>query len=191
LIEKSIAFWESVEDAFCEELGVSYNTFGYIFHIENKIDDSLIFYKKALACKLKAYGEQNVAIANALNNIGDVSLHLDNATAANYYQKAKNIYMAVQGETHPNVAKMDISIACALNNMDLYEIAKQHLKDAFEILVPLSHPEIERASIIANAVYYVGKYKMPIKDWIASLLPKGYGIQLSEVDTNDLLKKPW
>jgi tetratricopeptide (TPR) repeat protein len=63
------------------------------------------FHERALAIKLKIFGEEHADTADSLNNLGSVYQDLgDDAKAKEFYERALTIKLKIFGEEHADTA---------------------------------------------------------------------------------------
>jgi len=188
-LDCALAFLETDEDKFCKELGVAYNSLGNVYALEKNNEEAFKYIEKSIKYKTMAFGEKSVFVANSIKSLAELVLLTDVRKALVMYKEARAIYASEQGEDHPNVATVDISIALCYIEMGRRERAIQSLKNVLRILIPLSHPDLKLAEMIANAIYQKGKRRVSYKDWIISLCPEGFDLSAIEptlVDIKDI-----
>ena len=53
------------------DVATSYNTIGVALDSQGRYDEALVYYRKALAIRIKVLGEEHPDVASSYNNIGN------------------------------------------------------------------------------------------------------------------------
>ncbi len=163
---------------------------GGILIVLGESQKAIEYLDKALAIRLKVYGEQHPDVATCYNNIGRARDNLgEYQKAIEYYDKALAIRLKVYGEQHPHVANCYNNIGAAWKNLGEYQKAIEYLDKALAIYLKVygeQHPYVAACYInIGAARDNLGEYQKAIEyyDKALAICLKVYGEQHPYVAT--------
>lgn len=84
-------------------------------------DKSIDYYEKALAIRIKVFGERSLEAAECYEVIGLLKGGMDKEMAIDYYEKALSIYIDSLGEDSPEVAMVYLNYAHTYELIDAHD----------------------------------------------------------------------
>ncbi|MBI5478308.1 MAG: tetratricopeptide repeat protein [Deltaproteobacteria bacterium] len=152
-------FWANYGKAALATLGTNealearwHNAIAGVYYAEAKYDKQLVHNQRALALRQRAFGNQHMAVASSLNNLGVTHSGLGNPRqAAEYFDRGREVFEIASGPDHPDVALALMNLAGVHGTLG--EFAKQRAEAErsvaiFEKAAGLEHPHTAMA--VAN-----------------------------------------
>ncbi|MBX7082956.1 MAG: tetratricopeptide repeat protein, partial [Nannocystaceae bacterium] len=119
---------------------------GMVVYAQGDFSRALTLHQRSLAGTIAVYGEQNLDVANALANIGDVLSELQLPDQAqSYFRRALEIRTAVVGADHPDTARTHCNlggVALALAQQDDVLAQYQRCHDGYVRVFGSAHAQL-------------------------------------------------
>jgi tetratricopeptide (TPR) repeat protein len=116
-LDQSLALLESEDKSNPELNAWIWTDLGWINSLEDRWQEALEFYERALSLRRMTLGEEHPDTALSINNIGDYYEATGSSDIAiSYYEKALAIRRKVLGNEHPDTAASLSSIGSVYNN---------------------------------------------------------------------------
>ncbi len=137
-------------------------------------DQAMVYAKKALAIRLKIFGDHHPQVAYSYNDIGHILKEQDQyEEAMEYYQKALAIQRDAFGDKDHRVADCYHNIGTVHHVLAQYEQAMEQYKKALTIRINTfgnKHQKIADSYIdIGTTYYHLGKYNLALENYQSAL----------------------
>lgn len=112
-----------------------YNIQAQIYSNTRKISDATEYFRKTLDIYIKKYGEKHKKTANATRNLASIEAFVGNADSALvHFEKAKQTFLELEGETSPNLIEIYLSLGQFANSKGNIEKSDNYYKSALDII---------------------------------------------------------
>ena len=162
-----------------------------LLRIVGEYEKALEHNEKALAIRLKIYGEEHTDVATSYHNISIIyDEQAEYAKALEYYQKALAIRLKIYGEEHPDVATSYNDIGIIYREQGQYDKALEYGQKSLSIRQIIFGKEDPAAAIssanIGSVYYYQHKYAEALEYYQRShaIVLKGFGEEHPNVATS-------
>ncbi|MBO4372230.1 MAG: CHAT domain-containing protein [Bacteroidales bacterium] len=112
-----------------------YNIQAQIYSNTRKINEATEYFRKTLQIYLKKYGENHKKTANATRNLASIEAFAGNSDSALvHFEKAKQTFLELEGETSPNLIEIYLSLGQFENAKGNVEKSDNYYKSALDIV---------------------------------------------------------
>ncbi|WP_082994970.1 CHAT domain-containing protein [Aquimarina megaterium] len=138
-------------------------------------DQAMVYAKKAMAIRLKMFGDDHPQVAYSYNDIGHILKQQDQyEEAMEYYQKALTIQRDAFGDKDHRVADCYHNIGTVHHVLAQYDQAMKEYKKALTIRINTfgnKHQKIADSYIdIGTTYYHLGKYNVALENYQNALV---------------------
>ncbi len=139
--DKAESIWLSTVGPMHPNLASNYNNKAIAFSALGRKEEALVAHGKALEIRTKLYGPQSREVAQTLSNIAAELGHGHEAEAVEKYLQARALYVKLQGEESPDVARLDENLGSAYRDLGKFEEARASLLHSLQVREKLLGPE--------------------------------------------------
>ncbi len=157
-----------------EEIALSYDKIGMLFHKKGLIPKAFENHKKCLEIRIQVFGEDHITTADSYKRLAMIfTLQGKYEKAILYYNKALKIYGEIHGKNHISTAEIYSDLAKVYSHQSEYKKAEALLKKALEIRTNSNSGSRENLAYLYSTfgILYknIGKYDASVSYYKKSL----------------------